>query len=103
MEKLLLVRFVGRSAILPLRQLGLGWRLARSDGQELEPRPWRGGLRRLRRRARDGRRDRAGWSDRRWTAYRQIRSGWQAECYAGTHPAAGHPGYVHSGLRLVWI
>ena len=71
MEELLPLRPVGRAAVLPLRQLGLGRRLARSGRHQLGPRPWRRRLRRLGRRAlrwAASSRSRAPWSSARASA-----------------------------------
>ena len=73
MEELLPLRPLGRAAVLPLRQLGVGRRLARAGRRQLGPRPRGGRLRRLGRRARDGRHHRPGRRDRHRAAHRQVR------------------------------
>ena len=73
LEELLPVRPVGRAALLPLRQLGVGRRLAGSGRQELGSRPRGRRLCRLRRRPCDGRRHRPGRRTRHRSAHRQVR------------------------------
>ena len=60
LEELLPLRTLGGAALLHLRQLGLGRRLAGPNGRELETRPRGGRFRRLRRRPCHGRHHRPG-------------------------------------------
>ena len=73
-EELLFVRLVGRVAVLPLRQLGLGRWLSCAGRSQLGSRSWRCRLRRLRCGACDGRHHRSCRSYGHRSAYWQVRS-----------------------------
>ena len=87
-----------------VRQLGLGWRLARAARLKFRPRPRPRGLRRLVGRAHARRRDLPDLllADR--PAPRQIRQERQdrSSDHAAQHPIR-HAGHIHPGVRLVRI
>ena len=85
----------------PLRQLGVGRRLARRPRRELRPRPRPRGLRRLLGRAHGGRRRRARRRDRARAAPRQVRQERQADRDTRPPHPDGDRRHVHPGLRLV--
>ncbi len=101
-EELRALRLVGCAALLHLRELGLGRRLARAGRRQLAPRARRRRLRRLGRRARDGRRDRSGGRDRHRTANRQVHQR-QATNDPWPPPTDGDRRLLHPRVRLVRV
>ena len=97
-EELLSLRILDRTALLSLRKLGLGWRLACSGRTQLGSWSWSRGLRRFRCRALDGWDYCACGSHGHWPAHRQIRFAGQAKGHAGSQRADGRARNLYSWL-----
>ncbi len=102
-EELPALRSLGRPAVLPLRQLGVGWRLARPGRPQLGAWARCGGFRGVGCRARDGRNHRPRRRDGDRSAHREVRlQGQTAGISRAQHPDGGAR-HVHPRVRVVRV